>query len=186
MREARYAVDVLLPESKEHDLLVIGTHVKRASGIFGSTAREVAHEIEGPLLVARHPPGDGQFPKRILLATDGSQGSWEPMRAAAELASTFDVDGELLHVADGKNGEPEVLDEQVGEMAEATGREPKLSTVEGHATKAIVEAAKERGVSLIVAGRRSQRGIKPMGSVSERVVGGAECSVLLIPVGDPD
>jgi nucleotide-binding universal stress UspA family protein len=186
LRDARYAIDVLLPESKEHDLLVIGSHLKRASGFFGSTAKEVAHGIEGPLLVARHPPGDEQFPRHILIATDGSHGSWEPVRAAADLASTFDVDVELLHVADGKHGEAVALDEQVGEVAETTGREPKLSTVEGHATKAIVEAAKEKGASLIVAGRRSQRGIKPMGSVSERIVGGAECSVLLIPVGNSD
>src|SRR5262245_27275374 len=188
MREARYAIDVLLPESKEHDLLVIGSHGnKRTSGIlFGSTATEAAHGSEGPLLVARHPEGAEPFPQRILLATDGSAGSWAPVRDAAGLASTFDADVELVHVADGKHGEASVLDEQVAEVAEATGKEPRLSTVEGHATKAVVEAARDRGTSLIVAGRRGMRGLKALGSVSERIVGGAECSVLLVPVGRSD
>ena len=185
MREARYAIDVLLPESKEHDLLVIGSHGNtRTSGIlFGSTATEAAHGAERPLLVARQPPGEEPFPKKILVASDGSDGSWEPVRAAAGLAGTFDATIELVHVADGKHGEASVLDEQVAEVAEATGGEPRLSKVEGNPTKAIVETAEERGASLIVAGRRGLRGIKALGSVSERLVGGADCSVLLIPAG---
>ena len=184
MREARYAIDVLLPESKDHDLLVIGTHGnKRASGIlFGSTASEAAHGVERPLLIARHPPSAEPFPKDILLASDGSPGSWEPVRAAAGLAAAFDSNVELVHVADGKDSEASVLDAQLAEVADATGREPALTRAEGHATKAIVETAKNKGASLIVAGRRGLRGIKALGSVSERVVGGAECSVLLIPV----
>jgi nucleotide-binding universal stress UspA family protein len=183
---AVYTSFELGPDSKEHDLLVIGTHHnKRTSGLlFGSTATEAAHGVEGPLLVARHPPGDERFPQHILLATDGLPGSWEPVRAAAGLAATFDADVELVHVPDGKHGEASDLDDQVAEVGEATGREPGLAKIEGHAAKAIVEAAKEKGASLIVAGRRRQRGIKPLGSVSERIVGGAECSVLLIPVGN--
>ena len=59
-----------------------------------------------------------------------------------------------------------------------------MSRPDGHATKEIVEAARAKGASLIVAGRRGLRGIKALGSVSERVVSGAECSVLLVPAGE--
>jgi nucleotide-binding universal stress UspA family protein len=185
MREARYAIDVLLPESKEHDLMVLGSHGNsRTSGIFfGSTATEAARGAERPLMIARHPPRDEPFPSAILVASDGSRGSWEPVRAAARLAAAFDADVDLVHVADGKHGEEMVLEEQLAEIAETTGRDPGSTATEGHATKAIVEAAKEKGASLIVAGRRGRRGLKALGSVSERIVGGAECSVLLIPVG---
>jgi nucleotide-binding universal stress UspA family protein len=185
MREARYAIDVLLPESTEHDLLVLGTHHgSRTSGLlFGSTATEAAHGSERPLLIARQPPSAAEpFTKHILIASDGSSASWEPVRAAAELAAAFDSDLELVHVADGKQAEESVLDEQLAEIAETTGREPVLTKTEGHATKAIIEAARDGGASLIVAGRRGLRGIKTLGSVSERIVGGADCSVLLIPV----
>ena len=188
LREAKYAKDVLLPESKDHDLLVLGTHGgSRAKGIvFGSTASEAAHGTERPLLIAREAPGGEPFPKEILLASDGSPGSWAPVRAAAEIASTFDAEVEMLHVDDGKSPEAaEAIEAQVAEIAEATGRTPKLTRkTDGHAKKEIVEAAKEKGASLIIAGRRGLRGLKSLGSVSERVVSGAECSVLLVPAGD--
>jgi nucleotide-binding universal stress UspA family protein len=187
LREAKYAIDVLLPESKERDLLVIGTHGNsRTSGIlFGSTASEAAHGAERPLLIARQAPGEAPFPKDILVATDGSHGSWEPVRAAAELAASFDAKVDVVHVADGKHDVDEgTLGAQLAELAETTGREPDLAKPDGNATKEIVETAKSRGSSLIVTGRRGVRGLKSLGSVSERIVGGAECSVLLIPVGD--
>jgi nucleotide-binding universal stress UspA family protein len=184
MREARYAIDVLLPESQEHDLLVLGTHGKsRASGImFGGTASEAAHGTERPLLIARPAPGSGPFPDRILLASDGTAGSWPPCRTAAALASALDAELGVVHVEDGKHDDRgSILLEQVDEIERTTGRAPEVSRPDGNATKEIVEAARARGSSLIVAGRRGLRGIKALGSVSERVVSGAACSVLLIP-----
>jgi nucleotide-binding universal stress UspA family protein len=187
LREAKYAIDVLLPESRERDLLVIGTHGNsRTSGIlFGSTASEAAHGAERPLLIAREAPGESPFPKDILVASDGTPGSWEPVRAAAKLAASFDAKLDVVYVEDGKHDlDEETLGAQLAEIAEATGREPELDKPDGHATKEIVETAKAKGSSLIVAGRRGARGLKSLGSVSERIVGGAACSVLLIPVSD--
>ena len=187
LREAKYAIDVLLPESQERDLLVIGTHGNsRTSGIlFGSTASEAAHGAERPLLIAREAPNGAAFPKNILVASDGSSGSWEPVRATAGLAAAFDANVDVVHVADGKHDvDEDILGAQLAEIAEATGREPDLAKPDGHATREIVDTAKSKGSSLIVTGRRGLRGIKSLGSVSERIVVGAECSVLLIPVGD--
>jgi nucleotide-binding universal stress UspA family protein len=186
MREARYAIDVLLPESEKHDLLVLGTHGKsRATGImFGSTASEAAHGTERPLLIAREAPGSDPFPRDILFATDGSAGSWAPPRAAASLAATFGSKLGVVHVEDGKHDDSRsVLDAQVAEIEKATGSAPEVARPEGHATREIVEAARAKGSSLIVAGRRGLRGIKALGSVSERIVSGAECSVL-VPAGE--
>src|SRR4029077_11195619 len=124
------------------------------------------------------------FPQRILFASDGSGGSWAPARAAAGLAAAFDAALDVVHVDDGKHDDsPSVLDEQVAELEKTTGVAPEVSRPDGHATKEIVEAAKAKGSSLIVAGRRGLRGIKALGSVSERIVNSAECSVLLIPAG---
>jgi nucleotide-binding universal stress UspA family protein len=184
MREAKYAKDVLLPESKDHDLLVLGTHGhSRTSGIlFGSTASEAAHKTEIPLLIAREAPGTTPFPKSIVLATDGTDGSWEPSRAAADVAATFDAEIRVVHVEDGKHPEAGgIVDEQVAEIESATGRAPELAKREGHAKKEIVETARQCDASLIVSGRRGVKGIKSLGSVSERVVSDAACSVLLVP-----
>jgi nucleotide-binding universal stress UspA family protein len=186
LREARYAIDVLLPESQEHDLLVLGTHGKsRATGImFGSTASEAAHGTERPLLIAREAPGADPFPKEILFAGDGTPGSWAPARAAMQLAAAFGAKLGVVHVEDGKHDDESVLDAQLAEIEQATGAAPELTRPDGHANKEIVDAARAKGSSLIVAGRRGLRGVKALGSVSERIVSAAECSVLLVPAGE--
>jgi nucleotide-binding universal stress UspA family protein len=184
MQEGRYASKVLLAEAENHDLLVIGTHGRsRVAGILlGSTAGEAAHGTHHPLLIAREQPGKNGQPRRILVASDGSDGSWPPARVAGGLGAAGDAEVELIHVDDGKHpGADEVIAEQAAEIAAAIGSEPELVKAEGHATDRIVEAAKERGVSLIVCGRRGLTGIKSLGSVSERVVHQAGCSVMLIP-----
>jgi nucleotide-binding universal stress UspA family protein len=186
MLEARYAIDALLPESAKHDLLVLGTHEKsRAAGIvFKGTASEAAHKTEHPLLIAREGPGK-PFPEGIILAADGSPGSWAPARAAIGLAAAFGIGLEVIHVEDDKHEDSEsVLARQLAEIEKATGAAPEVTRPDGHATKEIVATAHERGSSLIVAGRRGQRGLKSLGSVSERIVAQAECSVLLVPAGE--
>jgi nucleotide-binding universal stress UspA family protein len=185
MREGRYAAKVLLAEAEDHDLLVIGTHGhSRVSGILlGSTASEAAHGTGRPLLIARQRGSEANGrPSSILLASDGSDGSWSPARVAGDLAAAVDAKLEVIHVDDGKHpGADEVLEAQLAEIGTATGEKPALLKVEGHATEMIVEAAEEHEASLIVCGRRGLTGIKSLGSVSERVVHKAGCSVLLIP-----
>jgi nucleotide-binding universal stress UspA family protein len=187
MQEGRYAVDVLLAEGESHDLLVIGTHGKsRAAGIvLGSTASEAAHRTERPLMIAREASLAEGFPTGILFAGDGSEGSWAPARFAAGLAARLDQSLQVVYVDDGKQPDAEaVLDDQMQEIRSVTGREPSLTRGTGAATDQIVEAAKERSSSLIVCGRRGLKGIRSLGSVSERVVHQAECSVLLVPAGE--
>ncbi len=187
LRIGSHVADVLLTESEHHDLLVLGSHGhSRAAGIlFGRTASQVAHATKRPLLVAREPPGPAKFPRSILLASDGSPGSWAPARAAAGIAVAFNSKLEIVHVVDGTHPERHrVLEAQVAEIREVTGEEPALTEPAGHATEAIIEAAQAKGSSLVVSGRRGLRGIRALGSVSERVVHRATCSVLLIPAGE--
>jgi nucleotide-binding universal stress UspA family protein len=184
MRDGRYAAKVLLAEGESHDLLVIGTHGRsRVAGILlGSTASEAAHGTHRPLLIARVPPSSNGLPRKILLASDGSEDSWPPVRIAGGLAAGGESHLDFIHVEDGKHpGAEEVLAEQTAEIAAAMGQEPELLKPAGHATEQIVETARARGSSLIVCGRRGLTGIKSLGSVSERVVHQAGCSVLLIP-----
>jgi nucleotide-binding universal stress UspA family protein len=183
MQEGRYASKVLLGEAENHDLLVIGTHGRsRVAGILlGSTAGEMTHGTHHPLLIAREQPSMNGKPQKVLVASDGSDGSWPPARVAGDLGAAG-ATVELIHVDDGKHpGADEVVAEQAAEIAAAVGGEPELLKEEGHPTEKIVEAARERGASLIVCGRRGLTGIKSLGSVSERVVHQAGCSVMLIP-----
>ncbi len=187
MGSGRYAVDVLLSEGEHHDLLVLGSPAgSRAAGIvIGSTASEAAHRTERALLVTREPPNPDRSAKDILLASDGSSGSWVPARTAAGVAVALDAQLEIVHVVDGTHPERRrTLEAQVAEIHEVTGKEPALADITGHAIDGIIETAESKGSSLIVCGRRGLRGIKALGSVSERVVHRAGCSVLLIPVGE--
>lgn len=187
LREARYAIDVLLPEGQEHDLLVLGTHGKsRTTGlVFGSTATEAAHGTARPLLIAREGPDPRSFPSRILFASDGTRVSMAPARAAAGLAVAFGAKLAVVHVEDGKHDEAEsALEEQLAEIKRIGGAAPEVSRRTGHATREIIDTASAQGASLIVAGRRGLRGLKSLGSVSERVVSAAGCSVLLVPAAE--
>jgi nucleotide-binding universal stress UspA family protein len=186
MRSDQHAADALLPESEHHDLLVLGTHDRsRAAGIMlVGTASKAAHETGRPLLIARVPPGPNRFLTDILLASDGSPGSWAPMRIAARIAATFHSKLEVVHVVERTHPERHrVLEDQIAEIREVTGEEPALTEPAGHATHEIIEATQSKGPSLLICGRRGLRGIKALGSVSERVVHRAVCSVLLVPAG---
>jgi nucleotide-binding universal stress UspA family protein len=183
-----HAIDVLLPESEHHDLLVIGIQdrSRRAGIVLDSTASRAAHETPGPLLIAREPPGE-EFPKHILLALDGSAGSWAPAEAAAEITAAFDSKLEVVYVGERTDLERQrVLAAQIAEITEVACREPDLTEVGGHPAHAIVETAREKRPSLLVCGRRGLHGIRALGSVSERVVHRAPCSVLLVPAGRQD
>ena len=183
----RYAVEVLLSEGEQYDLLVLGSHDRsRATGIvIGSTASKAAHETQRSLLVAREPPTPAEFPGNILLASDGSPGSWAAARAAARIAAAFSAPLEMLHVVEEADAERQsVLEAQAAEIKSVLGEEPQLFQPSGHATQAIIDTAESKGSSLLLTGRRGLHGIKALGSVSERVVHQAPCSVLLVPAGD--
>jgi nucleotide-binding universal stress UspA family protein len=186
LKEGKYAIDVLLPESRQHDLLALGTHGNtRAGGIFfGSTASEAAHRAERALLIARQPREPAPPFGRVVLASGGSPGSWAPARAAFRVAAAFGSELEIVHVADGEPPERRaVVEAQAAEAAAVIGAQPLLGFPSGEATEAIVEAARAGGASVIVCGRRGVQGVKALGSVSERLVHQADCSVILVPAG---
>lgn len=178
--------DLLLEKAAEHDLLVVGCHGgSRAGGIMlGSTATQVAHRAEQPLLIARRTADGKDFPRTVLLATDGSPGSWAAARIATRISQFRNSELRLIHVPDGMHPERyrEVL-KQLTVIEKATGYSPAVVDSPGHVAERIGEAARAAQSSLIVIGRRGVGGIKALGSVSERVVHRAPCSVLAVPAG---
>jgi nucleotide-binding universal stress UspA family protein len=175
--------DLLLAEAAKHDLLAIGCHGgSRLSGVMaGSTATQVAHRTAGPLLVARDYDGS-DFPRSILLASDGSPGSWAAARVATRLSQAYGSGLRLVYVPDGMHPERyrELL-KQLTVIEKATGSSPAVVDDPGHVADRIVAAAGTMGASLIVIGHRGLRGVRALGSVSERVVHQAPCSVLVVP-----
>jgi nucleotide-binding universal stress UspA family protein len=179
------ATAVLLEEAARHDLLVVGTHGgSRAAGIaLGSTASNVLHRSPVPVLVARRPPAAEDFPRALLVATDGTDGSRRAVALAAAIARRHEARVVLLLYVEGHRHSRNVLAEQSAAFVEATGIEPVLLSRRGDAHVAIVAAAEEHGVSLVVLGNRGLTGVRALGSVSERVAHEAGCSVLVAREG---
>jgi nucleotide-binding universal stress UspA family protein len=72
---------------------------------------------------------------------------------------------------------------EAAELRRMTGAEPVPLTETGPAHERIVAAARSQRASLVVLGSRGLRGIRALGSVSERVVHEAQCSVLIARPG---
>jgi len=179
--------DLLLAEVEHHDLLVLGSRgLSRAGGIMlGSTATQAAHRVSRPLLISRTHPEAAAFPQRILLASDGSPGSWAAARATSRVARAFSAAVELVYVP--RDVDPErqrTIAEQAVAIREATGVDPEFADASGRVAEEIVEAAGSYRAALVAVGHRGVRGIRALGSVSERVAHNAPCSVLVVPPDD--
>lgn len=127
---------------------------------------------------------DGSRGSKILLATDGSPGSWAAARTATRLSQAHGSELRLVYVPDGMHPEHyrEVL-KQMTAIGRATGSSPPVIDDPGHVTEQILKAADATRTSLIVIGHRGVPGVKALGSVSERIVNRAPCSFLVVPAG---
>ena len=146
----------------------------------------------------------GDFPTKILLATDGSEGAELAASRAVELVQRTGSELHLVHVGcapvflmsyPGALGYNRILYEQI--EGEARGLLRKLAwrvkvaggdvagahLRMGEVDLEIVGLAKKLGVDLIVMGCRGRGGIRRAagGSVSDAVIRNAPCPVLVVP-----
>lgn len=140
---------------------------------------------------------------KALVTTDGSEFSLKGLERLGQLVPVADTDIELVSVyaspraltygADPFNASFERMAEQLRDKAEsdvaearkileAQGFAVKTLTVMGEAASAILTLAESMKPDLIVVGSHGRTGIQRflLGSVSERIVRYAPCSVLVI------
>jgi len=115
------------------------------------------------------------------VATDGSDGSAAATRLAGAIARRHESGVMQLHV--GGTSSRHAMAMEAEELMRATGTEPVPLTETGPAHERIAAAARSQHASLVVIGSRGLRGIRALGSVSERVVHEAPCSVLIARPG---
>jgi nucleotide-binding universal stress UspA family protein len=172
---------VLLDEASRSDLLVVASHGdSRAGGIaLGSTASAAVHHARVPVLVARKPPADVPFPKRILVATDGSADAERAVELTARIGKRHHSRVYLLSVEPSPHGRRSRIAVDAVDLTAALGSDPVMLDASGHADERILEFAASESVSLVALGSRGLTGLRALGSVSERVAHRARCSVLV-------
>jgi nucleotide-binding universal stress UspA family protein len=161
-------------EREQATLVVVGSHgLRRATGIaLGSVTTHLVHDAPCSVLVARPPAAPERWPRRIVVGVDGSDGSRAAVEAARDLAARFD--GELRAVAalEGGNLDPVAARSIAPELEEEPARAVDvLSALSEHA-------------DLVVVGSRGLKGLRSLGSVSERVAHHAKSSVLVVRPGE--
>lgn len=178
---------VVLDWADGRDLLAIGAPATSwFGGMFtGGVAVSAEGSLSTPLLLARAFTGEGNSARRILIASDGLDGSDELVAFAGQLARAQGAEAILVHAL-GHEGVPhrhhtrERVEEQMrGLSLVVEGASERLES--GSARTVIVEAAHDAGAWLVVMSSRRLHGLRAIGSVSRRVVHGGHCSVLLIP-----
>jgi nucleotide-binding universal stress UspA family protein len=175
---------VVLDWSARRDLLAIGAPAaSRLGGMFIAGVADTAlGAFTTPLLAARAPAREHPFAHRILVASDGLEGSDDLVQLAGRLAVRRGGSVILLHASGHEPpGSRERILEQGRRLGLATADASELRVESGSAHAAIVETAEAVGASLVVMGSRRLHGLRAMGSVSRRVVHEAHCSVLLVP-----
>jgi nucleotide-binding universal stress UspA family protein len=173
-------VATILRRAAGHALLVLGAPPSsRAGGILtGSVATAVVHRARGPVLLVRDAGDAEAFPRRIVVASDGSRESRLAVRAAADIASARQSDVTLVSV-DGSDTAPRILD-QASLLRERLGREPHVTALGGHPHHAVAALADEIGADLLVVGSRGLHGPRALASTSERLAHEAGISVLIV------
>lgn len=175
---------VILEWAAEYDLLAIGAPATSWLGglIIAGVGDSALSYVQTPVLVARPAAAGGRIQDRVLLASDGLEGSEHSVELAGLLAAASGATVTLLHaVGHLHHGRSENVVAQGEALRRAGAGEPDVLMRPGSAHEVIVGAAREIGASLVVMGSRSLGGVRAIGSVSRRVVHEAGCSVLLVP-----
>ena len=183
------------------DLVILGTHgrtgVERL--LIGSTAERVTRHAPCPVLVVRGPDPGSDFPRHMLVASDFSPASEPALEPARELAVRHGATLTVSHVYDSSPimlGEhpaftdAAALDAELRDKLQALMQD-KLDGVAGgkmallsapNPVVGLSDYAREENADLIVVATHGRSGIARvvMGSVAERIVRHAPCSVLIV------
>jgi nucleotide-binding universal stress UspA family protein len=169
---------------KQAEMIIMGrygrTGLKRL--LMGSvTARVICHS---PCKVMVIPETAKVSYKNILIATDGSKYSDAAALEAISIAKRCGSDLIAISVATKDKNLPSAKKsvEKISLIAEKEGLKAKTLTLRGIPYNVIVETAGKKNADIIVVGSHGRTGLDRllMGSVTERVIGHANCAVLVV------
>ena len=171
-------------QSSAMDLIIIGRRDRHdlTRILLGSTtAKVIGYSTCNVLVVPRGATFNG---KGIVLAVDGSQYSDAASSVVAKLVNLSHAPVTAISVAIDerlRNDAKKIVD-RVKDLLSKSGITVKTATQVGAPYTIIADTAKEQSADLIVMGSHGRTGFDRLlvGSVSERVIGRAQCPVLVV------
>ncbi len=185
------------------DLIAMGTHghggLKHA--FLGSVAERTLRTVDHPILAVKEDPVKAAEPiSRILVAVDFSAHSDRAVQVAAALAKRLTASLDIVHAFDLPRdyipyASPFAVEfaqkiqanaserlESVREQLDASELSVTLHARRGYPSAVVAELAEEIDCQLIVMGTRGNSGLSHilLGSVAERTIRMAACSVLAV------
>lgn len=183
--EARGAPSkMILRHACNHELLAMGAPTMSwLGGLFtGGVTGSVLRSFTTPLLLARPAPSEQPFGRRIVVASDASDGSDALVELGASLALQLGGGVMLVHaVGVESNARPHKIERQVHSLEAMVADAYEVHVEAGAAPSVIAEIAAHGQASLIVMGCRRLDGLRAVGSVTERIIHDGPCSVLVLP-----
>jgi nucleotide-binding universal stress UspA family protein len=141
-----------------------------------------------------------RFPKKILLATDGSENTAQATKAAVDMARRRGSEIHLIHVwhdvhtphahafvkSELRQQGREILDEEVKWIEEQGGTVTRSHLREGRTFEEVIKLGDKIEADLLLVGSRGHRGLRRMlvGSNSEDIVHHAHRPVLVVRRGE--
>jgi nucleotide-binding universal stress UspA family protein len=159
-------------ESERATLIAVGSHERRRLPglMLGTVAAKMLRDATCSVLIARPARDSETWPQTIVAGVDGSAESAAAFTIATSVAERFG--GSVRAVASTK-------DQLDREAAQAIA--PELEERGEAAVDVLVEAS--ASADLVLVGNRGLRGLKALGSVSERLAHQAHSSVLVVRPG---
>jgi len=202
------AAPVILEYASDEDidLIVMGTHGRRGLGhlLLGSATEEVVRMAKCPVFSVRESekPKSLEAINKVLVPVDFSDHSKSALAYAAEIASSYRAQLQLLHIIEetthpayslsGKSSKIDLVPgieedyrKKIRQMIQETGISPEGTEIiinSGQAALEIIKFADENLSDLIVIATHGLTGIERflLGSVTEKVVRVAPCPVFTI------
>jgi nucleotide-binding universal stress UspA family protein len=156
-------------EAEAATLVAVGSHGRgRTAGmLLGTVAARMLRDAPCSVLIARAAQEPETWPQAVVVGIDGSVGSAAAFTVARLVAGRFGA--RLLTLA--ATGDP--LDTAAAQLIATEVEERQGGAVD-------LLAAASESADLVVVGSRGLRGLKALGSVSERVAHQARSSVLVV------
>ncbi|HTU78431.1 MAG TPA: universal stress protein [Solirubrobacteraceae bacterium] len=182
----RPPADVILRRAAGYDLFAIGAPATSWLGdaLLGGVATVALSHFTTPMLVVRRSSAGPLRGRRVLVASDGDEGSDRIVQLAGRLGQSQGAQVTLVNALGPESRmSPHAIAAQQRALQRILPDAPEPRIAPGKPWDVILEAAQDTDAALVVIGSRRVSGLRALGSVSRRVVHDAPCSVLVVPPG---